>query len=108
MNIDTDLFQHAKLEEIEKLVRQALKAVPPPTGKVLIELAKEQYELLLNHSTEESPVYFRLKNAVKNESGFVDILCFPDEAGMLLRVTKNLNPAVALKIEQAIRNARTG
>lgn len=106
VNIDNDLFQHGKLEEIEKLVRRALESVASPTVKVLIELTTKQHEFLLNQTTEESPVYFRLKNAVKNDSGSVDILCFPDEAEMLLRVSKTLHPEVALKIEQAIRSAR--
>jgi hypothetical protein len=34
--------------------------------KGLIELSLEQYESLLKRATEESPLYFRLKNARKD------------------------------------------
>lgn len=106
INIDNDLFQHGKLEEIERIVRSAIDAVPPPAVKILIELSSDHYESLLNRSTEESPIYFRLKNAVKTLSGTVDVLCFPDEAEMLLRVAKQVCPDAAVKIEQAIKTAQ--
>jgi hypothetical protein len=106
VTIDNDLFQHGKLEEIEKTVRAALDSASPPAGKILIELSSKDYESLLGRTTEESPVYFRLKNAVKNQSGLIDILCFPDEAEMLLRVANQINPDAALKIEKAITDNR--
>jgi hypothetical protein len=66
VTIDNDLFRHGKLEEIQKIVRTELDRAPRPVVKILIELSSEDYEFLLNRTTEESPVDFRLKNAVKN------------------------------------------
>jgi Protein of unknown function (DUF3309) len=36
--------------------------------KPLIELSNEQYDTLLKRATENSPLYFRLKNALKTQA----------------------------------------
>jgi hypothetical protein len=52
--------------------------------KPLIELPIEHYESLLKRATEDSPLYFRLKNAVKTEANTIAVLCDLDQAEMLL------------------------
>jgi hypothetical protein len=77
-----------------------------PPMKPLIELSTEQYETLLKRATEDSPLYFRLKNAVKNQGNTITILCDPDEADMLLQVAKHFCSDAVSQIEKAIRLAR--
>lgn len=74
--------------------------------KPLIELSIEQYESLLKRASENSPLYFRLKNAVKTQANAIAVLCNPDEAEMLLQVAKHFRPDAVPLIEAAIRRAR--
>jgi len=74
--------------------------------KPLIELSIEHHEALLKHASENSPVYFRLKNSVKTEANIIAVLCTVDEAAMLLQVAKHFCPNAVPPIEQAIRLAR--
>jgi hypothetical protein len=60
--------------------------------KPLIELPIEHYESLLKRATEDSPLYFRLKNAVKTEANTIAVLCDLDQAEMLLQVAKHFCP----------------
>jgi hypothetical protein len=71
--------------------------------KLLIELSIDHYESLLKRATEDSPLYFRLKNAVKTEANTIAVLCDPDEAKMLLQVAKHFCPDAVPQIEKAIR-----
>ena len=57
--------------------------------KPLIELPIDQYESLLKYGSEASPLYARLKNAVKTEANTIAILCDIDEAEMLRDVAKH-------------------
>jgi hypothetical protein len=71
--------------------------------KPLIELSIDHYESLLKRATEDSPLYFRLKNAVKTEADTIAVLCDRDEAKMLLQVAKHFCPDAVPQIEKAIR-----
>jgi hypothetical protein len=71
--------------------------------KLLIELSIDHYESLLKRATEDSPLYFRLKNAVKTEANTIAVLCDLDEAKMLLQVAKHFCPDAVPHIEKAIR-----
>jgi hypothetical protein len=71
--------------------------------KPLIELSIEQYESLLKRASQESPLYFRLKNAVKPQPNTVAVLCDLDEAEMLLQVAKHFCPDAVPEIEKEIR-----
>jgi hypothetical protein len=71
--------------------------------KVLIEISPEHHHSLLKRANEASPVYFRLKNAVKTESNTILILCDHGEAEMLLQVAKHFCPDVVSAIEAAIK-----
>jgi hypothetical protein len=59
--------------------------------KPMIALSIEQYESLLKRATEDSPLYFRLKNAVKMANTII-ILCDREQAEMLLQVAKHFCP----------------
>ena len=75
--------------------------------KPLIELPIEDYESLLKRASENSPLYFRLKNAVKPPGAdTIAILCDLDEAEMLLQVAKQFRPNAVPHIEKAIRLAQ--
>jgi hypothetical protein len=74
--------------------------------KPLIELSIEHYESLLKRATEDSPLYFRLKNAVKIQANTIAVLCDLDQAEMLLQVAKHFCPDAVPQIENAIRLAR--
>jgi hypothetical protein len=76
------------------------------TMKPLVELPIEHYESLLKRASENSPLYFRLKNAIKTDTGTIAILCDPDEAEMLLQVAKHFWSNAMPQIERAIRLAR--
>jgi hypothetical protein len=78
----------------------------PYTMKPLIELPIEDYESLLKRASENSPLYFRLKNAVKTHADTIAILCDLDEAEMLLQVAKQFRPNAVPQIEKAIRLAQ--
>jgi len=75
----------------------------PNTMKPLIELSIDHYESLLKRATQDSPLYFRLKNAVKTEANTIAVLCNIDEAEMLLQVAKHFCPDAVPQIEKAIR-----
>jgi hypothetical protein len=75
----------------------------PNTMKPLIELPIDHYESLLKRATQDSPLYFRLKNAVKTEANTITVLCDIDEAEMLLQVAKHFCPDAVPQIEKAIR-----
>jgi hypothetical protein len=70
--------------------------------KPVIAISIEHYESLLKRATEDSPLYFRLKNAVKMANTVV-ILCDPEQAEMLLQVAKNFCPDAVPQIQRAIR-----
>jgi hypothetical protein len=73
--------------------------------KPLIELSAEHYESLLKRATQNSPLYFRLKNAVKTEANTIAVLCDLDQAEMLLQVAKHFCPDAVPQIEKEIRLA---
>ena len=70
--------------------------------KPVIALPIEHYESLLQRATEDSPLYFRLKNAVKMANTVV-IRCDPEHAEMLLQAAKHFCPDAVLEIQQGIR-----
>jgi hypothetical protein len=71
--------------------------------KVLIEMSPEHHHSLLKRASETSPVYFRLKNAVKTESNTILVPCDGGEAEMLLDVAKHFCPDAVSPIEAAIK-----
>ena len=73
--------------------------------KPLIEFSIEHYESLLKRATQNSPLYFRLKKAVKPQPNTVIVLCDLDEAKMLLMVAKHFCPDAVPEIEKEIRLA---
>jgi hypothetical protein len=77
-----------------------------PGIKVLIEMSPEHHHSLLKRASETSPVYFRLQNTVKTESGTILVPCNEDEAEMLLQVAKHFCPDAVSPIEAAIKAAR--
>ena len=70
--------------------------IPPKTEtpriQVLIAVSPDHHHALLKRASETSPVYFRLKNAVKTESDIILVPCNDDEAKMLLEVAKHFCP----------------
>ena len=74
--------------------------------KPLIEFSTEHYESLLKRATEDSPLWVRLKNAVKTQANTIAVLCDLDQAEMLLQVAKHFCPDALPQIEKAIRLAR--
>jgi hypothetical protein len=76
-----------------------------PQIKVLIEMSPEHHHSLLKRASETSPVYFRLKNAVKTESNTILVPCNDGEAEMLLQVAKHFCPDAVSPIEAAIKAA---
>jgi hypothetical protein len=75
--------------------------------KILIEMSPEHHHALLKRASESSPVYFRLKNAVKTESNTILIPCDGDEAEMLLQVAKHFCPDAVSPIETAMKAGRS-
>ena len=47
--------------------------------KPLVEISIAHYESLLKYASENSPLYLRLKNAVKTEANTIVILCDLDQ-----------------------------
>jgi hypothetical protein len=80
------------------------KAETPGIIEVLIEMPSEHHYSLLKRATETSPVYFRLKNAVKTESDTILVPCNCGEAEMLLEVAKHFCPDAVSTIEAAIKS----
>ena len=74
--------------------------------KPLIELSVADYESFLKYASETSPLYLRLKNAVKTEANAIEILCELDEAEWLRGWAKLCCPDAVPKIEKAIRAAQ--
>ena len=74
--------------------------------KPLVEISIPHYESLLKYASETSPLYRRLKNAVKTEENTIAILCDPYEAEMLRAVAKYFCPDAIPQIEKAIRLAQ--
>ena len=73
--------------------------------KPLVEISIAHYESLLKYASETSPLYLRLKNAVKTEANTIAILCDLDQAQMLHGVAKHFCPAALSQIEKSIRLA---
>ena len=74
--------------------------------KPLIELSVPHYDSLLKYASESSPLYLRLKSAVKTEANRIEILCDLDEAEWLRGVAKLCCPDAVPQIEKAIRAAQ--
>jgi hypothetical protein len=74
-------------------------------AKILLEMSPEHHHSLLKRASEASPVYFRLKNAVKTEADVILVPCSADEAEMLLQVAKHFCPDAVSPIEAAIKAA---
>jgi hypothetical protein len=75
--------------------------------KPVIELSSEDYECLLKQLiNDKSPLYLRLKHAVKTRTNTLAVLCDAQEASMLLEVAKRFCPDAVEKIETASRFAR--
>ena len=70
--------------------------------KPLVEISIAHYESLLKYASENSPLYLRLKNAVKTEANTIVILCDLDQAQMLHAVAKHFCLAAVPQIEKAI------
>jgi hypothetical protein len=74
--------------------------------KPLIEITIEHYESLLEYASDTSPLYVRLKNAVKTDANAIAMLCDLDGAEKILKVAKHFCPDAVPQIEKAIRAAR--
>jgi hypothetical protein len=70
--------------------------------KPMIALSIEHYESLLKGATEASPLYFRLKNAVKMANTII-IRCEPDQAEMLFQLATDFCPDAVPQIKRTIR-----
>jgi hypothetical protein len=70
--------------------------------KPVIAITIEHYESLLKRATENCPLYFRLKNAVKMANTII-IRCDPEEAEMLLELATDFCPDAVPQIQRAIR-----
>ena len=70
--------------------------------KPLVEISIAHYESLLKYASETSPLYLRLKNAVKTEANTIAILCDLDQAQMLHAVAKHFCLPAIPQIEKAI------
>jgi hypothetical protein len=73
--------------------------------KPVIAISIEHYESLLKQATEDSPLYFRLKNAVKMANTVV-VRYDPEHAEMLLQAAKDFCPDAVPEIEKEIRLAQ--
>jgi hypothetical protein len=74
--------------------------------KPLVEISIEHYESLLKYASDTSPLYVRLKNAVKTEANSIAMLCDLDGAEKLRKVARHFCPDAVPQIEKAIRAAR--
>ena len=68
----------------------------------VIALPIEHYESLLKRAIKDSPLHFRLKNAVKMANTVV-VRCDLEYAEMLLRAAKRFCPDAVPEIQQTIR-----
>jgi len=87
-------------------ISQVILIVGTGAVKPLIEISIEQYESLLKYASDTSPLYSRLKNAVKTESNTIAMLCDVDGAERLRKVAKHFCPDAVPHIEKAIRRAQ--
>jgi hypothetical protein len=71
--------------------------------KPLIEISIEHYESLLKYASDTSPLYSRLKNAVKTDANTIAMLCDVDGAEKLRKVANLFCPEAVSQIEKAIR-----
>ena len=71
--------------------------------KHLIEISIEHYEALLEQASDNSPLYVRLKNAVKTDANTIAMLCDLDGAEKLRKVATLFCPEAVSQIEKAIR-----
>ena len=74
--------------------------------KLLIELSVPHYDSLQKYASDTSPLYLRLKNAIKTKANTIEILCELDEAERLRGVAKLCCPDAVARIENAIRRAQ--
>jgi hypothetical protein len=70
--------------------------------KPVLAISIEHYESLLKQATEDSPLYFRLKNAVKMATPIV-VRCDPEHAEMFLQAAKDFCPTLYRKSKKRIR-----
>jgi hypothetical protein len=96
-----DIRQESRKKE--EFVMELTPKGEAPGIKVLVEISAAHHHSLLKRASEASPVYFRLKNAVKTESGTILVPCNEGEAEMLLQVAKHFCPEAVLPIETAIK-----
>ena len=73
---------------------------------LLIEISSENFNWILRYANEASPVYFRLKNSIRNAAGTITIPCDLAEAEMLLDVAKHFCPGAVPKIDYVIKAFR--
>jgi hypothetical protein len=74
--------------------------------KPLIEISIDHYESLLKYASDTSPLYVRLKNAVKADANMIAMLCDLDGAEKLRKVARHFCPDAVPQIEKAIRAAQ--
>jgi hypothetical protein len=74
--------------------------------KPVIEIPIEHYESLLKYASDTSPLYARLKNAVKTDANTIAMLCDLDGAKKLRAVAKHFCPDAVPQIEKAIGAAQ--
>jgi hypothetical protein len=99
------LARHKK--QIQRSNYMQLRHKTKTARKVLIEISSEHHHSLLKRASEASPVYFRLKNAVKTESDTILIPCDAGDAEMLLQVAKHFCPDAISPIEAAIKASQS-
>jgi hypothetical protein len=75
-----------------------------PRKAIVIELNADHHHALLKRASENSPLHFRLKNAVKTEANTILVPCGAGEADMLLDVAKHFCPDAVAVIEAAIKD----
>ena len=82
--------------------------------KILVDLAPEHYDRILNEFSEESRLYAILKNGVvlhhfegSDEFRTVEILCEKFHARMILAAAEMYCPEAVTEIEKSIRLSRS-
>jgi hypothetical protein len=74
--------------------------------KPLIEISVDHYNTLLEYASDTSPLYVRLKNAVKADANTIAILCDLDGTQKLRKVARHFCPDAVPQIEKAIKAAQ--
>ena len=81
--------------------------------KILLEIAPEHYDRLLNGVSEKSLLYTVLKDGVvthrtetKSSHRMIEILCEKFHARMLRSLAENLSPQAVPQIDKGIRLSR--